>query len=177
MMRVLRNIAGGSRNAVYVAAGLLVIGFTGWRVGVPLIPAAPAATAAAPPAYIAARALVFFSPQECATMLQALRGWNSLHRVESLDVEGLVYGKVHENSINKIINGVGLEFPVRVAPARDLARYRSHAGYGEGAFVVLVDRAGRIRFTAPLEDAATPQLATLIPALVQSLKGGDAQVP
>lgn len=114
---------------------------------------------------------IVFSPQDCSGLIDALSYWNAPQKAGEVRVVGLLRGvSPGDEVIDKIVNGVGLEYPIRTVDSRALRTIRSSLGYRGGSVLVVFDTEGHVRLTAPLDELASFKRRDEIMSFVRTLK-------
>lgn len=140
------------RTFAMLAATLLLLGavYVANRVQPSLAETLPAADLRGAPL----RLLVFFQEEDCDGSLLGMRVIAHPSLAEHISVEAFLVSTGSRADIDEIRRSVG-DVPVTVL-TRVTRRALLPLGYSRTPFVVVLDRAGRIRITAPLpQDEAT----------------------
>jgi hypothetical protein len=118
---------------------------------------------------------ILFRPQDCASLIGALSYWNGPQRAGEVRVVGLLRdASGNDEVIDKIVNGVGLEFPIRAVDRRSVRAIRSSLGYRAGSVLVVFDADGQVRLTAPLQELSSFKRRDEILSFVRTLHRRNA---
>jgi len=99
---------------------------------------------------------IIFQPQDCTSLIDALSFWNGPHLAQEVHVVGLLRGTSrNEKSLHKIVNGAGLEFPIRIVGNRSVREVRSALGYSDGSLIIVFDAEGRVRMVTRLSELSS----------------------
>lgn len=122
---------------------------------------------------------IVFKPQDCAGLIDALSFWNEPERAGEIRVVGLLRGVArNDDAMRKIVNGAGLRFPVHVVEERAAGEIRSALGYSTSSLLVVFDRHGQVRMTAPLQELSSRADRDRVLAFARTLQrdgGSDAK--
>ena len=118
---------------------------------------------------------IVFRPQDCASLIGALSYWNRPQRAGEVRVVGLLRdASGNDEVVDKIINGAGLEFPIRRVDRRSVRSIRSSLGYRGGSVVVVFDGYGQVRLTAPLQELSSFKRRDEILSFIRTLDRREA---
>lgn len=154
----------------------ILLGAFSWRAtqtggrseepGDALSPFSSLATHDASPAVV-----VVFSARDCGTLVESLRFWNESHQSGEVNVNGWVYGpRATPASLDKVVRGAGLRFPVRIVEDGSLRGIRRTLGYGSGSFVVALSSTGHVRLALPLSYLGSPDARLQVRSFVAGLE-------
>jgi hypothetical protein len=162
----------------FIAAGYVALAATlalvVLRPAEPVTPvhslAAPTVGAAAdpPPPVVA----ILLHPRDCADRVEALTAWNDIHRSGQARVVGLVAeGTGVSGELDRISRGAGISFPLRYVEARHFHPVLASLNYRTTPLAVLLDGAGRVRLTVPLDAGRARDAVNLVTQHLSSLEG------
>ena len=164
-------------SKILVALGFaILLGAFGWRaaqtassfekLGDEPAPFSSLATDDGGPAVV-----VVFSAQDCGTLVESLRFWNESHNNDRVNVTGWVYGRrTTAASLDKVVRGAGLQFPVKIVEDGSLHGIRRTLGYKTGSFVVALNSTGHVRLALPLSSLASPGARLQVRSFVANLE-------
>lgn len=98
------------------------------------------------------RILLAFRLADCGTRISALRAWNGAKEA-GLDVRGVVLEvSEHNDTLARLLDGAGLEFPVAADREHRVAQALSAAGFHKTPVAIVIDPHGRMRLVDYLSD-------------------------